>query len=426
MLVGCVATLLISEKVFRKEISKVEEPVLVIPDSMDTKMGPKNLFLGIDTAGYKLIKSRVRRGQTLSAIFDQYTYEHQKLFKLAAASKEVWDVRKIRANDTYQILLGKEGDEKIKKFILEPDPTRYVLFDLEDSIGVSIIPKEVTRRRRRISAVVDGSLYNTLLKKETSLELVNRLVDIFAWQVDFFRIFKGDSFKVIFEEKYVGNELIGVGEVYSAYFSHNGQEYYAFRFEQDGDVQYFDEKGNSLRKAFLRAPLKYKRISSRYSRRRFHPVLKRYKAHLGTDYAAPRGTPIYSTGDGKVIEARYKSNNGNYVKIRHNGNYATQYLHMSKIARGIKRGKRVKQGQVIGYVGSTGLATGPHLCYRFWKNGRQVDALRVNLPSSAPLKSELVAKYTREMKTALAELEGGEDNLVVRTESVMPITDGDI
>lgn len=223
-----------------------------------------------------------------------------------------------------------------------------------------------------------------------SNELTNGFVDIFAWQVDFGRLQKGDKFKLIYTEKQVEGKPIGIASIDAIYFEHFGSGYYAFPFDQEatGDVDYFDEKGNSLRKALLKYPIEFTRISSRFNPNRFHPVAKVFRAHNGTDFAAPTGTPIRAAGDGIVLEAQYKGGNGNYVKIRHNATYSTQYLHMSKIGAGIRPGTRVRQGQTIGFVGSTGLANGPHLCYRFWKNGVQVDALKVQLPAAEPVKDD--------------------------------------
>ena len=226
-------------------------------------------------------------------------------------------------------------------------------------------------------------------------QLTNDFVDVFAWQIDFFRLQKGDRFKVIYEEKLVEGQPIGIGDIKAVYFNHFGNDYYGMRYDQGNGPDYFDEEGKSLRKALLKYPLKFTRISSRYSGSRFHPVQKRWKAHRGTDFAAPRGTPIRSVGDGIVVEAKYGKYNGNYVKVRHNSTYSTQYLHMSKIAAGMKPGVKVRQGQTIGYVGSTGLATGAHLCYRFWKNGVQVDALKVDLPSAEPIESEKLLAYNQ-------------------------------
>ena len=218
-----------------------------------------------------------------------------------------------------------------------------------------------------------------------------KLADIFAWSIDFYRIQKGDWFKVIYEEKFVDNESIGIGKIEAVEFNHFERSFYAFNFEKVGNSEYYDEEANSLRKAFLKSPLKFSRLSSRFTMRRFHPVQKRWKAHLGTDYAAPRGTPIMATSDGVVIKSSYTRGNGKYVKLRHNSVYETQYLHMSK--RNVKEGQQVRQGDVIGYVGSTGLATGPHVCYRFWKNGKQVDHLREDFPSAEPIADSLKADF---------------------------------
>ena len=240
--------------------------------------------------------------------------------------------------------------------------------------------------------------------------------------MDFGALQKGDKFKVVYEEKLIDGAVVGVSDIKLAYFEHKGEQFHAIPFEQNGQLNFFDQEGNSLKKAFLRDPLKYTRISSRYNLKRFHPVQKRYKAHLGTDYAAATGTEIRSVGDGVVTEAKYTSANGNYVKIKHNGTYTTQYLHMSKIAKGMKPGQRIKQGQVIGYVGSTGLATGPHLCFRFWKNGKQEDWLREKIPPSEPISSaNLVAFNTKKTESlqllAAISLPGESEQLFAKTSS---------
>jgi murein DD-endopeptidase MepM/ murein hydrolase activator NlpD len=239
--------------------------------------------------------------------------------------------------------------------------------------------------------------------------LALELADIYAWSIDFYQIQKGDQFKVYFSEKYVEDEYVGIDSIYAAIFTHRNVEFSAILFEQDGLTSYFDELGNSLQKAFLQTPVKFSRISSRYTKKRFHPVLKRNKAHLGTDYAAPTGTPIYTTGDGVITHASYTSGNGNYVKIRHNTVYTTQYLHMSKFAAGTKAGKAVKQGTVIGYVGSTGLATGPHVCYRFWKNGNQVDPYKEKIPPSFPVKEENKPVFEKKKNEVLQHLRSADN-----------------
>ena len=272
-----------------------------------------------------------------------------------------------------------------------------------------------------MSGVIETSLWETMLDAGAMPELIHSLSEVFAWQVDFYRIQKGDKFKVIYEQINVKDKPAGIGKILGAYFNHFGKDYYAIFFDQGSGISYFDENGQSLQKQFLRAPLRYKRISSKYTRRRYHPVEKRYKAHLGTDYAAAPGTPIRTVGDGIVEEARYNKYNGRYVKIRHNSVYSTQYLHMSGFARGIKEGARVTQGQTIGYVGSTGLATGPHLCFRFWKNGEQVDALKVELPPSEPVKEEYQDSFNNIKKVMIQKL----DDVVLDEEKELIMADLD-
>jgi murein DD-endopeptidase MepM/ murein hydrolase activator NlpD len=244
-----------------------------------------------------------------------------------------------------------------------------------------------------------------MIESGASPQLVDYVADIFGWQLDFTHLQVGDQYKIIYQQKLVEGEVAEIGPVLAVEFVHKGNPFYAIRYDQGKGPDYFDEKGHSLRKAFLKYPVKFTRISSRYSGKRYHPVLKRYRSHLGTDYAAPRGTPIRAAGEGIVTEARYHRGNGNYVKIRHNSTYTTQYLHMVRKAKGIKPGVKVVQGQTIGYVGSTGLANGNHLCYRFWKNGRQVDALKVELPPSEPITENHKPAYDTVMVEMLARLQ---------------------
>jgi murein DD-endopeptidase MepM/ murein hydrolase activator NlpD len=241
--------------------------------------------------------------------------------------------------------------------------------------------------------VIYSSLYQTIDEMGGDPGLAWKLSRIYDWSVDFFRLQKGDSFKVIYEKKMVDGKEIGIVKILAAQFGHGGRVYNSYLYNFDKSNQYYDEEGNSMKRRYLKAPLEYSRISSGFSRRRFHPVQKRYKAHLGVDYAASTGTPIRSVGDGTVVAAGYSRYNGNYVKVSHTHSQATQYLHMSKIAKGVKKGQRVDQGEVIGYVGSTGLATGPHLCFRFWENGQQINPLTVQAPPAEPLAKEELPNY---------------------------------
>lgn len=364
------------------------------------------LYYGYPVDSFDIVEGRVKWSQNLSEILSAFNISYQDLHTLAQRSKDIYDVRKLKAGSNYSIIHGRDSLKTARQFIFEPNPTEYVVYNLADSIYVNVQKKPIKIAERTLAAEINSSLYNAILDQGASPMLVNQLVDVFAWQVDFFRIAKGDKFKLIFEEETVDGEIVGIKSIKGAYFEHWGKPYYAIPFQTPEKLDFFDEEGNSLRKTLLRAPLNYSRISSRFSLRRFHPVQKRYKAHLGTDYAAPTGTPIRTVGDGVVLEARYHGGNGNYVKVKHNSNYTTQYLHMSKIAKGIKPGTTVKQGQTIGYVGSTGLANGPHLCFRFWKNGRQVDALKVDLPSSSGIDSTQIAHFKIHSDSIRSVLDG--------------------
>jgi murein DD-endopeptidase MepM/ murein hydrolase activator NlpD len=354
-----------------------------------------NLLYGINVDQHEVIEDRVKKNQYLADILLQYKVPVKLINQVAALPRHVFDVRRIAPNKKYTVFCSADSIKAAKAFVYEPNPVDYVVFTFNDSLQVDVCQREITVVEKNIAGVITSSLSNTIYEMGITHELTNKFVDIFAWQVDFQRLQKGDVFKLIYEEVQVEGQPIGIGQIKGIYFEHFGSTYYAVPYNQGKGTDYFDEDGKSLRKALLKYPIEFTRISSRYSGNRFHPVQKVFKAHLGTDFAAPAGTPIRSVGDGIVEEAQYKSNNGNYVKIRHNGTYTTQYLHMSRIEAGIRPGTRVRQGQKIGYVGSTGLATGPHLCYRFWRNGVQVDALRVELPPSEPIAQEHEEAYAR-------------------------------
>lgn len=348
---------------------------------------------GMNVDDYVVVEDKVKKNQFLADILSQHNVPINLIKQVSSISRNVFDVRKIAQNKKYTIICTPDSLKIAKAFIYEPNQIDYIVFSLEDTLRVDVCQRDVVVEERSIAGVIESSLSQTIEAMGISHELTNKFVDIFAWQVDFQRLQKGDIFKLVYEEVQVEGRPIGVRDIIGIYFQHFASDYYAIPFNQGDGVDFFDENGKSLRKALLKYPIEFTRISSRYTGRRFHPVQKIFKAHLGTDFAAPTGTPIRSVGDGIVEEAQYKSNNGNYVKIRHNGTYTTQYLHMSRIEGGIRAGVRVRQGQRIGYVGSTGLATGPHLCYRFWRNGVQVDALRVELPPSQPIKHDFVEAY---------------------------------
>ena len=344
---------------------------------------------GILVDSFKVVKDIVKPNQTLGEILYFNHIDHPQINKIVNASKNIFDVRRINAGQNYTVICSKDSIDKAKFFIYEIDPVNYVVFDLTKDMSVFLGKKDIEVRLKKATGDINNSLWITMEEKGLSPRLAHELSTIYAWTIDFFKIQKGDAFKVYYEDRYIENKYIGIGRIIAAEFIHNNKSYFAYYYKEKNDRgDYFNEKGETLRKAFLMAPVDYKRISSRYSKNRKHPVTGRWKGHFGTDYAAATGTPIWTTADGVVIKASYTRNNGNYVKIKHNNTYTTQYLHMSKIKSGIKRNVKVKQGQIIGYVGSTGLATGPHVCYRFWKNGRQVDPYKQKLPPGDPIKKE--------------------------------------
>jgi len=335
----------------------------------------------------------VSKNETLSDILLKHGIAASDIMNLVNSTKDVLDVRKIVAGNFYHTFTNGDSLNTLVYFVYEKSPRHFVVFDLRDSIKIYESEKEVIAKESQKSAVIDQSLYVSLMNAEATPELAIKLSQIFAWQIDFYHLQKGDSFKVIYDELYVDDKFFAIGTIKAAHFTHRGKDFYAIPFTQDSVSQYFDENGNSLRKAFLKAPLEFSRISSRYSKSRLHPVIKTRRPHLGVDYAAPVGTPIRTAGDGIVQEAGYNKGAGKFIKIRHNSVYTTMYLHLSRYATRIKKGTKVQQGQVIGYVGSTGLSTGPHLDYRFFVNGNPVDPLKVEVPPSHPVKEELRAAY---------------------------------
>lgn len=362
---------------------------------------PAQMRYGLPVDSFEVVENVVQAGESFGNILLTYGIEYGIINRIAENFKDIFDVRYLRSGKPYTLFCeGTDSNRVARYMVYESTPAQYVVFDLKDSVCVYRGKKDIKKVTREVSGEINSSLYESLVSKGASPALTMKLADVYAWTVDFFHIKKGDGYKVIYEEHFIDDTVsVGVGRIIAADFKHGGQDFYSFFYEKDETYSdYFDDEGNTLRKAFLKAPLNFSRISSRYTPKRFHPVLKRWKSHLGTDYAAPRGTPIMSTANGTVIAASYTSGNGNYVKIKHNATYTTQYLHMSKFASGMRAGKVVKQGEVIGYVGSTGLATGPHVCYRFWKNGKQVDPYKQDLPHAEPIKEAYKAEYMLFMK----------------------------
>ncbi len=378
-------------------------PPVAAPIVQDTIV-PAKLLYDIEIDSFEVIQSTIKKNEFLANILLPYEINYGTIDALAKKSKPIFDVRRIAVGKNYTILVRKDSIRKADYFIYEIDAVDYIVYDLRDSIIIERKKRPIETKIQTASGVINSSLYQTLKESKANPYLAVKLADIFAWSIDFYRIQKGDWFKVIYEEKFVDGKSFGIGEIKAVEFNHFDKSFLAFGYDIKGKVEYYDEEANSLRKAFLKSPLKFSRLSSRFTMRRFHPVQKRWKAHLGTDYAAPRGTPIMATSDGVVIKSSYTRGNGKFVKLSHNSVYETQYLHMSK--RNVKVGKQVRQGDIIGYVGSTGLATGPHVCYRFWKNGKQVDHLREDFPSAEPISPDIKEAFILKRDSLQANLDG--------------------
>lgn len=365
------------------------------------------LRFGLDTTAYRFEEKTLGANQTLGAILLNVGFSHSDVHKIVQSADGVFDPRYVKQGEVYHWAYDRENDSLPAHLFYEKSPLVYYHFNLRGEPSVERYERETELRIDTAVAVVSSSLYESLRQEKVPVQIIMHLADVYGWVVDFFRIQKGDYVKMTYEVQVVDDTVVvGYGRIPSAVFYHGNRELFAFYYRNEDTTYqgYFDENGDAMRKAFLKAPLDFFRISSRYNPKRFHPVLKRMKPHLGTDYAAPTGTPIRTTADGVIDRMGYTSGNGNYIKVRHNSTYSTQYLHMSKFAAGMKKGKSVQQGDVIGYVGSTGLATGPHVCYRFWKNGVQVDPLKEELPAAEPIAEEELENFLRMMEVKKAVL----------------------
>ena len=363
------------------------------------------VLYGMTVNHLHVAEDHVRRDQRFIDLLKGYFVQPEVYRQLHLVPRDVFDFRKIAVDKKYTLIAAQDSLHTLHALVYEANPIDFFVFRFDDSLRIEAQHRTVEIQERQTAGVIGSTLAETIDVQGISPELTNRFVDIFAWQIDFQRLQRGDRFKLFYEEQVVEGTPIGIGRILGIFFEHESRPYYAIPFEQEGDTDYFDMEGNSLHKALLKYPIEFTRISSRYNPRRFHPIAHVFRAHRGTDFAAPTGTPIRSVGDGVVLEARYNGNNGNYVKIRHNSTYTTQYLHMSKIASGLHPGDHVNQGETIGFVGSTGLATGPHLCYRFWKNGVQVDALKIDLPPSQPVKTENFPAFEQARQQVIRRLD---------------------
>ncbi|WP_319500963.1 M23 family metallopeptidase [uncultured Draconibacterium sp.] len=385
-----------------KKTQQEEAPVL--DTVVEVKMPELRYGLPIDS--FSLEMGKVKNNQYLSQILNARGVGMGTIDKIARKSRDVFDVRKIKSGENFCILSTRDSVPVAKYFVYENSPVEYTVFELTDTLGIYQGEKEVKTRQRTAYGVVESSLWNAMVDNGQDPMLALELSDIFAWTIDFFAIQKGDRFRVIYDEQFVDSVSIGIGEIYAVEFDHYGEENYAFFFNQNDTLSYFDEQGKSLKKAFLKAPLQFSRISSRFSNSRMHPVLRIRRPHQGVDYAAPKGTPVKTIGDGTVIARAYQARGGgNYVKIKHNSVYTTTYMHLSGFGKGIHVGAQVKQGDIIGYVGATGLATGPHLDFRIAKNGQLVDPLKVKTPPGKSVAEENMPRFIAFKDSLIQELQ---------------------
>ena len=359
-----------------------------------------NMKYGFNLNDFIVKKKKIKRGDTFGSILEENFIDYPEVHKILQKIKTQVSVKKLQIGKPYTLLFSKDSIKAPKIFIYQKDIQGYTIVQLRDSIYGLKKNKPVRTVQMEASGTIESSLYQTMLDNGYNEALTYYLSDIYAWTIDFFRLQKGDRFKIIYTEKFVDDTIsIGIKKIKAASFEHKGQIIEAYEFQTDstkGIIDYFDQYAKNLRRAFLKAPVSFGRVSSRYNLKRRISFYGRVKPHKGTDFAAAVGTPIMTTANGTVVKSSYSKGNGNYVTIKHNNKYSTQYLHMRK--RKVKVGQYVKQGDVIGWVGMTGYTSGPHVCYRFWKNGRQVDPFKQKLPEAKPISKSLKNKFLTYVK----------------------------
>lgn len=373
----------------------------------------RQYLYGVCIDSLDVYRSEVKQGETLSTLLDKYGVSQTRVNQMVVSSKEIFDERTFRGGNKYAILSTPDSLSEVKYFIYEINRIDYIVYNLSDTITAAKGAKDVVTNRLHKEGVIESSLWNAMVDQGVNATLATSLSDVYQWSIDFFAIQKGDRFNVVYEEQFVEDKSIGIGTIYGAIFEHGSSNHYAIRFEYEDDkgetvVGYWDEEGKSLRSMFLKAPLNYSRISSRFSNSRYHPVLRISRPHHGVDYAAPAGTPVQAIADGVVTFRAYKGQNGNYIRLKHANRYESGYLHLKSFAKGITVGSRVKQGQVIAYVGSTGVSTGPHLDFRIWLASKPIDPLKLQVIKGKDIESKYRDQFMRVRDRIVAELEGRE------------------
>jgi murein DD-endopeptidase MepM/ murein hydrolase activator NlpD len=393
----------------------------VIDSSAFIKPVPRLYGLAVDS--FNIEDNKVGRDQNLGQILQKYNLPERALTQLLLYGGNIFDLRRIRHGNNYIAFLSKDTLYRLQYLVYEHSPVEYVIFDFTDSVKVSLRQKEIITRQKRVNGNITTSLWDAITKNNINPLVALQLSEMYAWTVDFFGLQPGDHFTVVYDELFVDTVSIGLGKIYAASFNHVGKELLAIPFIQDSVETYFDAEGNSLRRAFLKAPLRFSRISSRFSGSRMHPILKIRRPHFGVDYAAPSGTPVFAIGDGRVIMAGYQSGSGRIVKVRHNGVYTSTYMHLSGFGKGITTGKYVMQGELLGYVGTSGLSTGPHLDFRVSRNGSPIDPLKMESPPVDPVKPEKMTAFNSVKQDAIRLLNETEQPQYGQITSIKQATD---
>lgn len=389
--------------------SQTEQEVAVADtiNESETYVEPLHqMVYGICIDSLECEKYTVKNRENLSDILLRNGLNRQQVAKCQEKIGQVFDVRKFRAGNSYYLITEPDSLKTLRHFIYDISSVEYFVLSLDnDEILVEKNEHKIVCKEKVAEGVIETSLWNAVVGQGLQWELAMKLSDIYAWNIDFFGLQKGDMFRAKYVERWVDTTFIGIDSIKCAMFYYNNREYHAIPFEIDGKIDYFDNEGNNLRRAFLKSPLKYSRISSKFTHSRFHPVLKIYRPHHGVDYAAPKGTPVMSIGDGRVVAKGWdKKGGGNYIRIQHNSIYSTVYMHLSGFAKGLSQGGNVRQGDVIGYVGATGTATGPHLDFRVYKNGSPTDPLKLESPTVEPIPADSMTKFAVKRDILLKEL----------------------
>ena len=385
-------------------------------DIAEKKEKPIEYKYGYNIDQYIFEEKKIKSGDTFGDILEGVGIDYPEIYEALQKTKGDVNFKKLQIGKPYTLIFSKDTLRSLKAFVYHPSVEGYSFIQLKDSVFGETVVKPKSYKEMEASGIIDNSLYLTLEEQNMNPLLTYYLSDIYAWTIDFFRLEKGDRFKVIYTESFVDDTIsVGISRIKAAYFLHRGNEQYAFEYETDsikGIVEYLDQDAKNLRRAFLQSPIKFGRVSSRYNlRRRIAYYGNRIRPHKGTDFAAPIGTPILSTANGVIVKSSYTRANGRYVTVKHNNTYSTQYLHMQK--SNVKVGQQVEQGDVIGWVGMTGNTSGPHVCYRFWKNGLQVDPFKQKLPEAKPVSESLKKQYFRDISLVRSQL----DSIKIKTKS---------